>query len=110
MPQLVRQLDDALTPSPNSRNHLMLNRVLVASALLLPLASAVRANHGPGTSGGGSATVSGETLGQGKWDLALREDYTNFQNISIAGAQRRALQAGGFDAIQESYLTSFSIA
>src|SRR3954470_24982113 len=84
----------------------MLKHALLATALLLSLASAVRANHGPGTSGGGSATVSGETLPQGKWDLALREDYTNFQNINVAHAERLAAVHGGFDAIQESYITS----
>ena len=80
-----------------------------ASALLVVAVSPTRANHGPGTSGGGSATVSGETLAPGKWEIELREDYTNFQNISQAGAERRAAFAGEFDAIQESYLTTVSV-
>jgi hypothetical protein len=80
-----------------------------ALAALLLLCTSVLANHGPGTSGGGSATVSGETLAQGKWDLSLREDYTNFQNISRAGAERRAATAGEFDAIQESSITSLGV-
>lgn len=80
-----------------------------AFAALLSLAAPVLANHGPGTSGGGSATVSGETLPQGKWDLSLREDYTNFQDINVAHAERLAAVHGGFDAIQESYITSLGV-
>jgi hypothetical protein len=89
----------------------LLSRVAAATAvLLLGHVAAVRANHGPGTSGGGSATVSGETLAQGKWDLSLRYDYTNFQNISRAGAERRAVGSGEFDAVQESHLATFGLA
>src|SRR6266516_4706977 len=64
------------------------------------------ANHGPGTSGGGSATASGETLKQGSFDLSLREDYTQFEHITRAGAERRALKSGEFDALERSYLTT----
>ena len=53
-------------------------------------ASTALANHGPGTSGGGSATAPGETLKRGRFDLSLREDYTQFQHINRAGAERRA--------------------
>ena len=67
------------------------------------------ANHGPGTSGGGSATVSGETLKQGTFDLSIREDYTRFQNIDRAGAERRALESGEFDALDQSCLTSIGL-
>ena len=45
-------------------------------------ASAALAHHGPGTSGGGSSTASGETLRQGTWELELREDYTAFKKFS----------------------------
>src|SRR6476620_9166878 len=83
----------------------LLSRSAALAALLFSC-TPLLANHGPGTSGGGSATVSGETLQQGKWDLALREDYTNFQNIDIDHAERLAAKHGGFDAIQESYITS----
>lgn len=88
-------------------------KVLRLAAVLAALAisaSNSHANHGPGTSGGGSATVGGETLAPGKWDLSLRYDYTNFQNISRAGAERRALGSGEFDAVQESHLTTFGVA
>jgi hypothetical protein len=79
-------------------------------ALLLIVSSRALANHGPGTSGGGSATASGETLKKGTFDLSLREDYTQFQDISRAEAERRALKAGEFDALQHSSLTSAGIA
>jgi hypothetical protein len=68
------------------------------------------ANHGPGTSGGGSSTASGETLKKGMFDLSLREDYTEFQNISQAEAEQRAAESGGFDAIKRSFIESFTIA
>src|SRR6478609_4548029 len=76
----------------------------------LALAPAAFANHGPGTSGGGSYTVSGEVLKQGKFDLTLREDFTQFEKIKSAEAERRAEKAGAFDALENAYLTSFSIA
>lgn len=67
------------------------------------------ANHGPGTSGGGSATASGETLKQGAFDLSIREDYTQFEDVSRAEAERRATRAGEFDALDHAYLTSFGL-
>src|SRR3954463_8681183 len=67
------------------------------------------ANHGPGTSGGGSATASGETLKPGQFDLSLRADYTKFEDISREGAERRARESGGFDALSEATVTSLSI-
>jgi hypothetical protein len=69
-----------------------------------------RANHGPGTSGGGSATISGETMKQGTFDVSLREDYTQFQQIDRTGAERRALTSGEFDALERSFLTTVGVA
>ena len=82
---------------------------LVSALFLLLLANIALANHGPGTSGGGNATVSGETLKPGQFELSLREDYTQFEQISRAGADRRALRAGGFDALDHSSITIASI-
>jgi hypothetical protein len=62
------------------------------------------ANHGPGTSGGGSSTISGETLKQGQFSLDLRFDYTEFEHISRAEAERRALESGGFDALRRAFV------
>src|SRR5438094_6375416 len=77
---------------------------------MLLVASQSFANHGPGTSGGGSATASGETLKAGMFDLSLRQDYAQFQNIDAAGAERRALSSGGFDALRSATITSGSVA
>lgn len=67
------------------------------------------ANHGPGTSGGGSSTASGETLKPGSFDLDLRVDYTKFENISRRGAERQALQSGEFDALDDATITSVGL-
>jgi hypothetical protein len=90
----------------------MRRSVLIVAAVLVPmvLARPGIANHGPGTSGGGSSTASGETLKRGSFDLSLREDYTQFEHISREEAERRALDSGGFDALDHAWITSFSIA
>jgi hypothetical protein len=62
------------------------------------------ANHGPGTSGGGSSTISGETLKPGQLTLDLRADYTEFEHISRAEAENRAVQSGGFDALRRAFV------
>lgn len=82
--------------------------VIILLCILLRASSAL-ANHGPGTSGGGSATASGETLKPGQFDLSLRVDYTKFEDISREEAERHALRSGGFDALSDATLTSFSL-
>lgn len=84
--------------------------VFVVFIVVLSCAPLARANHGPGTSGGGSATASGETLKAGQFELSLREDYTKFENINAAHAERIALKSGEFDALQESYVTTAALA
>src|SRR5690349_10789762 len=76
--------------------------VIVLMLLSIPLLA--RANHGPGTSGGGSSTISGETLKPGQFSLDLRFDYTEFEHVSRAEAERRALESGGFDALRRSFV------
>jgi hypothetical protein len=83
---------------------------LMSFALMFPLSHHALANHGPGTSGGGSATASGETLKAGRFELSLREDYTKFRKVNAEQAESIALESGEFDAIQESYLTTGSLA
>jgi hypothetical protein len=68
------------------------------------------ANHGPGTSGGGSSTASGETLKQGMFDVSLRTDYTEFEHVTEAEAIQRALAAGGFDGLARAFVTTLSAA
>jgi hypothetical protein len=87
-----------------------MRRAIAAAMIVSACAATTFANHGPGTSGGASSTVAGETLRQGKFDLTLREDYTQFEDISRAEAERRALRSEEFDALDRSYLTSLSLA
>jgi hypothetical protein len=68
--------------------------------------SAAFANHGPGASGGGSATFSGETLAPGKFELSLREDYTQFEHFSRSAAENRARIGGDFDALDRGFITT----
>jgi hypothetical protein len=68
-----------------------------------------RANHGPGASGGGSATLSGETLKPGAFELSLREDFTQFQRFSESDALARAQQGGDFDALRQSLLSTLEL-
>ena len=96
------------------RSDSRLAALLVATTcafLLLTLftANEAAANHGPGASGGGSATISGETLKPGAFEFSLREDYTQFQHFSEAEAVARAQQGGDFDALHRSLLTTLSL-
>src|SRR3954465_1284085 len=75
--------------------------ILIAPAL---------ANHGPGTSGGGSSTASGETLKQGSAELTFRLDYTQFEDISRSQASRLARKAGEFDALSDSLVVNIEAA
>lgn len=68
------------------------------------------ANHGPGASGGGSATISGETLKQGHAELSLREDFTQFEAFDTAAAVNRAKEGGSFDALNHGFITTADIA
>jgi len=68
------------------------------------------ANHGPGASGGGSATISGETLKPNHWEISLREDYTQFEHFTRAEAEQRAIAGGDFDALDHGFITTADIA
>lgn len=61
-------------------------------------------NHGPGTTGGGSTTTSGETLRRGGWSFELRSDWTQFEDVSVAEAEAEAIQNGEFDALESSWV------
>jgi len=71
--------------------------------------SAAFANHGPGASGGGSSTASGETLKPGHFELSLREDYSQFEHFSKTAAIERAREGGDFDALDRGFLTSVEL-
>jgi hypothetical protein len=90
------------------------SRPLRAAAIpitaLTLLHSIAHANHGPGTSGGGTSTASGETLKQGAFDFTLRTDFTQFENITQAEAVQRAVQSGDFDALDHAFVNTLSAA
>ena len=67
------------------------------------------ADHGPGTSGGGASTQSGETIKPGKFAVELREDYTEFEHLSSAQIAAKAAKAGSFDLLDRSFLSSVSL-
>src|SRR3954470_278799 len=73
-------------------------------------AAMAQANHGPGASGGGSSTVSGETLKPGRFELSIREDYSQFEHFSRTEAANRARDGGDFDALDHGFLTTVDVA
>jgi outer membrane putative beta-barrel porin/alpha-amylase len=67
------------------------------------------ADHGPGTSGGGSQTQSAETLKPGKFAIDLRLDYTEFEDLSDTEIEAKAARAGSFDLLDRSFLPTISV-
>ena len=76
---------------------------------LTALTTAASANHGPGTSGGGLTTISGETLKAAAWDMSFRLDFTDYDGLSVAQAEAQAAQSGGFDSIESSMIASYTL-
>jgi outer membrane putative beta-barrel porin/alpha-amylase len=66
-------------------------------------------NHGPGTSGGGNTTTSGETLRAGRWSLELSSDWTEFESTSVAEAEAAAISAGEFDALGSAWVNQVEL-
>ena len=90
-------------------------RIKAFSYFLLLLAllfspAVTHANHGPATTGGGSSTISGETLKEGGIVFSLDESYTSFEDISREQAEVEAIKSGEFDALSDAYTTNFSLA
>lgn len=82
--------------------------ISLLSSLLIALPA--QANHGPGTSGGGVSTESGETLKENTFTFSLREDYTNYEDLPQSQIDSRAVKAGEFDYLSDSYTTSVAFA
>src|SRR2546425_1812575 len=80
------------------------------TVIFLLISMPALANHGPGASGGGSSTISGETLKPWHFELSLREDFSQFEKFSNEGAQRRAHSGGDFDALDHGFVTSLDFA
>lgn len=72
-------------------------------------ANTTYADHGPGTSGGGSQTQSAETLKPGRFAIDLRLDYTEFEDLSDSEIEAKAARAGGFDLLDRSFLPTISV-
>src|SRR2546422_7165094 len=107
---LARRNSSSKTEIAEMFRQLQFRLCVALATMILVNTEPLRANHGPGTSGGGSSTASGETLKQGTFDLSLREDYAQFQDIGEAGAERRALSSGGFDALRSAFIVTGGIA
>jgi hypothetical protein len=79
-----------------------------------PEALLLRRDHGPGTSGGGLSTQSGEVMKPGAVSLDFRIDYTQFEHLSPTDIERRTNKVGGadhqhFDAARSAALETFSL-
>ncbi len=82
--------------------------IAVVTAVVGIVTTPVAASHGPGTSGGGAETVSGQTLGEGKYSLTLQSSFTDFEHVPRADAEAQAAISGGFDALGEALVTTAS--
>src|SRR5688572_23602330 len=83
-------------------------KIKAISTALLATASAF-ADHGPGTSGGGAATQSAETLKPGKFAIDLRTEFTEFEKLSGSEIEAKAQRAGAFDLLDRSYLHTVAL-
>lgn len=92
----------------------MIPSVFVLLLLAVDPPEPVKRDHGPGTSGGGLVTQSGETLKPGAVAASLRLDYTQFERLSPADINGRTLEAGGmlphFDAARWTLLETLEFA
>lgn len=84
-------------------------RRLATLGVALATANIAHADHGPGTSGGGVSTQSGETLKPGKFASEFREDYTEFQRLPQSAINSKAAAAGEIDLVDRSYIETLSL-
>src|SRR3954469_1366627 len=93
------------------KNHSTLKSMIRMAACGVALAgmAAAGADPGPGTSGGGSATQSGETMKPGKFAVELREDFTEFEHLSNTEIVAKAVQAGDIDLLDRSFIETISL-
>src|SRR5947207_195676 len=89
-----------------SRRLLCISAVALQALLINP----ALANHGPGASGGGAFTLSGETLKPGHGELSLREDFSDFEHFDSPDAVQRSKQGGDFDALDHGFITTADFA
>lgn len=86
----------------------MSNTLQIALILLLidVLAIPAHANHGPATSAGGVTVESAEPLPSGEAAFVFRENYTSYKDLTRAEVEARGAAAGGFDYLDESFITT----
>jgi hypothetical protein len=82
---------------------------VISTALILSSAWCARADHGPGTSGGGASTQSGETMKPGKFAVEFREDFTEFEHLSDAEIAAKAAASGDIDLLDRSFIETISL-
>lgn len=73
--------------------------------LLVSLDSA-RADHGPGASAAGVATLTAETLSPQAFSIEVREDFTEFDDLDPDDISAKASAAGSIDLLERSFLTT----
>lgn len=81
--------------------------VLLLGACLAPISTAL-ADHGPGASAAGVSTLTAETLKPRTFSFELREDFTEFKDLSPDSISAKASRAGSIDLLDRSFLTSIS--
>lgn len=119
VPALVHFLGNQMSAESSNKQRFVLAKnhplprlslsAIAALGLALAAGNIARADHGPGTSGGGASTQSGETLKPGKFAVELREDYTEFEHLSRTEIEAKAVRAGGFDYLDRSFLRTAGI-
>jgi len=77
-------------------------RVIACLAIASSWLAPATAHHGPGTTGSGISTASGETVGKGKWSLELLTSYTDFESLSVTQIENKARSIGGDEAHLET--------
>jgi len=82
---------------------------LLSSPLPPRLPALVPPNHGPGTSGGGSSTSSGETLRAGHFSVELSSLYTSYEDVSVDEAEAIAIDADEFDAVESTWVNQIAL-
>jgi hypothetical protein len=81
--------------------------------LVLSLLAPGLRDHGPGTSGGGVSTQSGETLKPGAVAIGLSFTFTSYERLSASDINSKTLQVDGhhphFDAVRWSLLETVEL-
>ena len=93
-----------------SHNILMkTHRILFTIVALTCAAPSAFADHGPGTSGGGTSTQSAETPKRGQFSVETGFELTEFDHPSQRQIERSAERAGHYDLLDRSSLSSASV-